>query len=445
MNSVIVPRQYRPLFDPTITEIVESSGRCSAKSTSNEIAAVCLMLQSKFNNVWYCRAEKGDIRETVFSSLISTIQLMGLEKSFSWSLSPFTVKCLKTGATCYFSGINGKTNDDVTATKGFTPLNKTLAMCILDEADQVKHENHITAWESTAVRFLQPNGKIVFAYNPPMSKSHWAHLFFDRKVKNGATKIYATWEDIRGLLSRKTIASIEKYRQDEPDYYRYWYLGESVTFKGMVYPQFDRKRHMTHLFQHLHNGDRVSELIFGVDEGSVFDSTCVTPIAVMYSGLAIVLGCFENDPVQTGAQAPSAQSKDLIAYRNRFFARFPFLQYIPRRWNFESAEAGQNLMNQFIADTGGTEDCLPVRNKNIMGDVKRIRSMLNEGILLFHMDYSNPVPDPDDCEKLMTDIENYVFDERTNTIKKGQRDDTIDSLEYGTKLIYDMAIQTINA
>ena len=96
-------------------------------------------------------------------------------------------------------------------------------------------------------------------------------------------------------------------------------------------------------------------------------------------------------------------------------------------------------MNQFVADTGGTEDCMPVRNKSIMGDIKRVRSMLQEKVLLFHVDGE---PDEDSAEKLMSDIENYVFDEKTNTVKKGQRDDTIDSLEYGTKLIYDMPIQT---
>ena len=74
-----------------------------------------------------------------------------------------------------------------------------------------------------------------------------------------------------------------------------------------------------------------------------------------------------------------------------------------------------------------------------MGDIKRVRSMLQEKVLLFHVDGE---PDEDSAEKLMSDIENYVFDENTNTVKKGQRDDTIDSLEYGTKLIYDMPIQT---
>ena len=433
MSNVIVPKQYAPLFLTGIHEIVEPSGRCTAKSTSNEIAAITLMTQSKYNNIWYCRAEKGDIRETVFSSMISTIQLMDLDKLFEWSLSPFQITCLATGAKCYFSGINGKTDDDVTATKGFTPQYKTLAMCILDEADQVKHPNHITAWESTAVRFLLPEGKTVYAYNPPMTKSHWAHRFFGDKVKNGATRIYATWEDIRALLNPKTIEIIEKFRKDDPEYYKYWYLGESVNFRGMVYPQFKREKHITNIFKLLSQGDRVSELILGLDEGTVNDSTCVTALAVMFSGKAVVLDCFENDPLVIGQQSPSEQSRALASFLNGLLTKFAFLQYVPRRWIFECAEGGQMLRLQFVADTG--EECLLVGNKNVMGDVKRVRSMLSEGILLFHCDINV------NTMQLVEDIENYVFDEKTNKIKAQQRDDTIDSMEYATKLYSDAPLQ----
>lgn len=433
MSNVIVPKQYAPLFLTGIHEIVEPSGRCTAKSTSNEIAAITLMTQSKYNNIWYCRAEKGDIRETVFSSMISTIQLMDLDKLFEWSLSPFQITCLATGAKCYFSGINGKTDDDVTATKGFTPQYKTLAMCILDEADQVKHPNHITAWESTAVRFLLPEGKTVYAYNPPMTKSHWAHRFFGDKVKNGATRIYATWEDIRALLNPKTIEIIEKFRKDDPEYYKYWYLGESVNFRGMVYPQFKREKHITNIYKLLSQGDRVSELILGLDEGTVNDSTCVTALAVMFSGKAVVLDCFENDPLVIGQQSPSEQSRALASFLNGLLRKFTFLQYVPRRWIFECAEGGQMLRLQFVADTG--EECLLVGNKNVMGDVKRVRSMLSEGILLFHCDINV------NTMQLVEDIENYVFDEKTNKIKAQQRDDTIDSMEYATKLYYDAPLQ----
>ena len=62
--------------------------------------------------------------------------------------------------------------------------------------------------------------------------------------------------------------------------------------------------------------------------------------------------------------------------------------------------------------------------------------MLAERVLLFHNDINV------NTRILIEDIENYVFDEKTNTVKKGQRDDTIDSLEYATKLYYDVPIET---
>ena len=434
MSNITVCKLYAPLVDDSVSEIVEPSGRSSAKSTSNEIVAIMLMCKSKYNNIWYCRAESGDLRTTVFSSMISTIQLMGLEKVFKWSLSPIQIKCLKTGAICYFSGINGKTDDDVTATKGFTPQRKTLAMCILDEADQVKHPNHITAWVSTATRFLLPNAKVVFAYNPPMSKSHWAHKFFGDKVRNGATRIYATWEDIRHLLTPRAIADIEKFKRDDPDYYRYWYLGEPVNFQGMVYPQFSREKHCVNIFNLLAFNPRlkVTELILGLDEGTVNDSTCVTPLAILNDGRAVVLDCLEIDPLKIGQQSPAQNSRHLLNFLTELFGKFPFLMNVQRRWIFENAEGGQMLRLQFIEDTG--EETYLVENKSIMGDIKRVRSMLSEGILFFHLaDNVNTIT-------LVEDIENYVFDEKTGDVKKQQRDDTIDSMEYATKLYYNAPI-----
>ena len=431
---VDVCEKYAPLFDPKISEIVEPSGRCSAKTTSNEIAAISLMMKSRLNNIWYCRAETGDIRQTIFSSFISTVQLMEVERYFSWSLSPIQITCTLTGAICYFSGINGKTDDDLTATKGFTPLTKTLAMCILDEADQVKHYNHITAWESTAARFLLPYGKMVYAYNPPMTRSHWSFKFFGDKVTNGATKIFATWLDIKGILNSKVIEIIEKFKKDDPEYYRYWYLGEPVNFKGMVYPQFRREKHCVNVYKLLAErpNDRVIEVIFGLDEGTVNDSTCVTVLAIFASGIAVVLDCLEIDPQKIGQQSPAQTSRLLVKFLTETLGKFAFLRYVPRRWIFECAEGGQMLRLQFNEDAG--EDTYLVTNKSVMGDIKRVRSMLSENILFFHMD--NNVT----TEQLVKDIENYVFDEKTGDIKKQQRDDTIDSLDYATKLYYNMPL-----
>ena len=75
------------------------------------------MLQFKCNNVWYCRAEKGDLRKIGYASLIATIQVMGLDDQFSYSLSPLMIRA-KSGAICYFSGINVQTESDLTQQRG---------------------------------------------------------------------------------------------------------------------------------------------------------------------------------------------------------------------------------------------------------------------------------------------------------------------------------------
>ena len=87
------------------------------------------------------------------------------------------------------------------------------------------------------------------------------------------------------------------------------------------------------------------------------------------------------------------------------------------------------LRNQFVDDFG--ENTCLVTKKSIWGDVKRVRNMLSEGVLYFHC-----APNTN-TDTLCKDIENYVIDEKTNDIKKDQREDSIDSMEYMTKLYYD--------
>ena len=156
----------------------------------------------------------------------------------------------------------------------------------------------------------------------------------------------------------------------------------------------------------------------------------------MYSGRAVVLDCFEKDPVETGGHAPTEQTRAIIEYRNKLLNTFPFLHTVSRHWIFDCAEAGQALMLQMQTDTNGFEECLPMFQKSIMGDIKRVRSMLNDGILLFH------VAENVNTITLVEDMESYIGDEKTGLPKKGQRDDTIDSLEYATKLYYDRPIIT---
>ena len=439
MNDIKIPKQFAPLFDDKVRKIIEDSGRSSGKTTTTEMAAVLAMVASGNNNIWYCRAEKGDLRKTIFSSMCATIQAMGLENRFEISLSPLEIRCVS-GAICYFSGINGKTEEDLNATKGFVPSRRKLKMFMVDEVNETKCLAHIIAAETTANKFLIEGGKIVYMYNPPPLKTHYIHAWAANEIRNGATRIYTTWKDIFTLLKPATIEEINQMRQTDTLFYRYWYLGEVVNFAGMVYPQLKRKTHCINVYTLLANGDRMLELILGVDEGTVNDSTCVSALAVMASGKVVVVDLYEYSPTdrtggqgESGALSPSEQSRRIYTFLGNLLAKFPSLQRAPRMWIFESAEGGQMLRNQFVEDYG-EPTCL-VEKKSIWGDVKRVRNMLSEEILLFHLDANV------NTETLVRDIESYIIDEKTNDIKKGQREDTIDSLEYATKLYYDRPIR----
>lgn len=430
------------LADMGVDEYILNSGRVSGKTQHDEIALINDIVTGK-GDVWYTRSEDGDIRSSIFTSTLSTIALMGFSYSnktgadFKVSYSPFEIT-YRNGNKIQFFAIN----KDINRTKGKVAPSGKLQRVIVEEANEPDSGMYIDALVSTAVRFFDVGSKVVYRYNPPMTKQHWCFDYFTKRERKGAKRIYTTWESLacENLLTPATVAEILSTKKNDPLMYRYWYIGEVVNLSGSVYPQLSRQRHVVNFYSLLASGDRVSELCIGVDEGTVRDSTCCTAMAVMISGKAIVLDLYEYSPTdRTGTQgfvgqlAPTEQSRQIYGWLTRLLAIFPVLQNARRRWIFESAEGGQQLRNQFVSDFG--EETYLVLKKSIWGDVKRVRSMLAEDILFFHI-----APNVN-TETLLLDMENYVIDDKTNDIKKNQREDSIDSLEYATKLYFDQPIR----
>lgn len=427
------------LVDMGVSEIISSSGRVSGKTQHSEIAAVA-DVKDGFGDVWYVRSEEGDIRGSIFTSMLSTISKMGYSYSnkagadFKVSYSPFEITCNSNGNKIQFFAIN----KDINRTKGKVPPSGKLQRVIVEEANELDSGIYIDALLSTAVRFFDVGSKMVYQYNPPMTKQHWVFDYFRKRELKGAKRIYTTWEELarENLLTPATVAEILATKKTDPLMYRYWYLGEVVSLSGLVYPQFKREKHIVNIFNLIADGDYPTELICGLDEGTVNDSTCITALCIMASGKAVVVDLYEYSPTdrtagqnECGSLSPSEQSRRIFAWLEQLLHNFPHLQRVPRVWIFENAEGGQMLRAQFIQDYG--ENTCLVTKKSIWGDVKRVRNMLSEGILFFNCSPGT------NTMQLIDDIENYIIDEKTNDIKKNQREDTIDSLEYATKLYFD--------
>ena len=428
----IVPQPFAPLLKSTeengTHRFCVRGGRYSGKTTTVIQEALEGWLTIPGANIVLARVDDCDFKKTTFSTVVKEL--------YRFNIASFCKIPKRTGDIVFKPNGNiirfVATGGDEHRTKGLDFEIGYVHRYIHDEAQELNAEYEVKGAEKTLLRLMGDTTKWIYIYNPPPFRGEFANVYFPSLVRQGRAKeIYSSWHDIFKLLLPEVVAEIERDKRSDYNYYRYEYLGEITATNGLVYPQLRRDKHLKNIYEFFNEGDSVSELILGLDEGTINDSTCVTPLAVMRSGRAVVLDCFENDPLKTGQQSPSEQSRTIQIYLNKLLNHFGFLRTVRRRWIFESAETGQALMLQFVNDTHGFEDCVPVRNKSILGDIKRVRSMLSEGILFFHID-----PEVNTMQ-LVEDMENYVFDEKTNSIKKGQRDDTIDSLEYATKLYYD--------
>lgn len=434
MTAFPIPKPFKPLLDPNVRKIVEESGRSTGKTTTNETVALGLTLQSKYNNVLYMRAEQRDLRD-IFNSTLSTMQALEIDGYFDCKTSPFEITCLVTGAKIYFRGINGKTVDDLTATKGFTPQYKTLALAIFDEAQEVKCFNHVRAAETTANKFLLPHAKIVYAYNPPAMRNHWANIEFPRMVEKGVTKIYSTWEDIRGLLKQETIEQILETKENDPRHYDYWYLGKIVSLEGLVLYTFKRERNLISLdkFRSMvqYGGYAPLYIIYGVDSGVVKDPTAVCAWAVMSDATLVKLSTFYLNPKDRDEPIPnSEQCSEILNWYQRFHAQMqaygiPMPTAYNECWVFDSAVVTQDLMIELRNKSGFY--CIAVENKNIERDIKRLQNGYFRGMF--------KVLDIPENEPSIKEVESFSYDEN-NKIPDGQADHTIDADKYATAHYY---------
>jgi len=432
--KAIIPEPFEPLVNPKVRKIIEESGRSSGKSTTNETVAAGLMMKSRKNNIWYCRAEKGDVRISVFNSFLATLNDMGIEKYFKYKLNPMEITCKLTGAVCYFGGINGKTKDDLNTTKGFVPQGRSLAMFILDEANEAKSYQHIRAAETTANKFLNEDGKIVYAYNPPPNLGHWAHSYFGKQIENGATKIYTTYKDIYKLLNPATIEEILTMKRDNPQQYKYWYLGQKISLEGLVLFTFSKEKNAIQIDNFkaaVQNGYQPLYVIYGVDSGVVKDPTAVCAWGIFPDGTLIKLSTFYLDPKQIGEPVPNTMQVDEITkWYGEFYEEMRSYGVIlpgayNEAWVFDSAVVTQDLMLEFANRTGFY--CKAVENKSIERDIKRLQNGYFRGVFKI-LDTPSNAPS-------FREINTFCYVEK-NEIPDGQDDHTIDADKYATAHYY---------
>ena len=435
----IINTAYVPLLNAQEARQVFFGGSSSGKSVFLAQRDVLDVMAGR--NILIARKVAKTIAKSVFNEALNAISSLGLSKHFSVNKSEFTITALNNNHQLLFVGL-----DDPEKVKSIRPKVGSLTDVRIEEATEIDQDDYKQLERRIRGKTGGKVKRITFSLNP-INKNHWLFKeFFATRFRDSDTIYRGVDARDNTLLIFKSThidnefleADDRKLLENETDpYWRQVYtLGNwGIAVGGRVYPMFSREKHITSIYQLAQGRNYITELIFGVDTAAAVNSTCAVPIAILASGHAVVLGLCEINPGRDGQKAPTAQSRDLHEFTKRLFNKFAplHLQHIKRTWIFDCDTSGQLVRSQFMGDYG--EECYLVSDKQQIADYMRMRSVLQESILYFHVD---GVIDDISTEQLMEDIEVYVLDEATSKPKKGQRNDIIKALEYGLKGYYNV-------
>lgn len=406
------------------------SGRVSGKTQHDEFAAARELPVGR-GDMWYCRSELGDIRNSIFTSMQNSIYELGFTLSdsnryadYHVSRSPFELTHNRTGNKIQFFAIN----KDINRTKGFVAPSGKLKRVMVEEANEVDDPKYLEALKSTAVRYYGGDTKVTFRLNPPETKQHWSVRYFDDLLKeDGTRKIYTTWEDLAkiNVLPPAAVAEIIKMRDTNPLFYRYWYLGEIVKLTGLVFPQFERERHCVHIDDYSAVADIVDRVIVAGDAANKNDATCFGYLCVLIDGSILLLDAMYYDPQENGQLDDVALAQMTCDWFDGVLAKYSGLS---RKKHFGTVDnANWNLMKMLeLSNAMGWFRWSPATDKHIVRDINRLRTLFRQGTLKLNLAADNAV----DC--VVKEIEGFVYDEKTGEIKRNQPDHGIDMLKYGT-------------
>lgn len=474
-KQITIPDIFKPLFIPNYTEterkkftaaykqelkrrilkgesveesevgiktIIQDGGRVSGKTKNGELATIPDFYGDK-GDVWYCRSEENTIRRSIFQSMQSTLYEQGYTLSnrsdtdFKISTAPFEIKCNATGNTMQFFAIN----KDINRTKAMTPPSGRLKRVILEEANEPDDGVYVDALRSTAIRYMDEMGKIVYQYNPPPSRNAWANKYYPQKVKSGAIRIHPSWMDIYELLDPVVIADIIQMKKEDPLHYAYWYGGEIVSLEGLVIWSFDRNKHLisvSELIQRIVNNINYQPtfMFYGVDSGLKNDATAISGWGVFPDGKLIKLSTFfldiakEKRKMGVKGISHTDQVQLMVDWFNGFIDDMARIGVtIPgqerSRWCFDGAALTQDLMLEFEKATRA--HTVAVTDKDIERDIARLINSYRSGMLQILNTPENMVS--------VEEYETFARDEE-NEIPEGQSDHTIDADKYATYEYY---------
>lgn len=338
------------------------------KSSVISLKLVKDFLEDDNGNVVCLRKVGKYLSTSVYEQIKWAIYMFGVQDEFHFGKSPLRITHKATKTAFYFYGV-----DDPVKLKSTTIAKGYVMALWFEELAEFDGVEDIDIVEDTFIRQdlgEEKEVKVYYSYNPPRNPYAWVNEWRDSKANDPDYFLHhSTYlEDEKGFLSGQLLRKIETYKQNDPDYWRWMYLGEVIGLGDMVY----NMNHF-HWLDELPSDDDLLLIDIAIDSGYQTSATSFGAYGLTKKGNVIRLDGYYYSPAnKVNKKAPSDFSQDLWEFAQKMTQTYG--RHIDK-WTIDSAEGA--LRNQFYKDYGIALHPIPKKKKVNM--IENVQDLLAQG------------------------------------------------------------------
>ncbi|QHJ80565.1 MAG: hypothetical protein [Caudoviricetes sp.] len=402
-------------------EVIAKGGRGSFKSS---VISQLLLLKMKHfamlgykANVVCIMSNATDLRDAVYKQIVWAIEKYGMLDEFNYGKSKLEIEHKKSGSTFYFYGA-----DNPNKLKS-NRVGDVIGLWYEECANMKSPEVFDTA-NPTFIR-QKPDylAKVqtYYSYNPPKNPYDWVNEWLEEKSKDSNVFIdHSTYlDDELGFTTEQQLRQIETFKKNDPDYYRWLFLGEIVGLGTSIYDM--DLFHKIDSLDKLPEDDHVVMLKFSADVGHSVSATTVGCYGITYQRRVVVLDTYYYSPQgKSNKKSPSDLAPEIYEFISRMRDKYP---YYVAGMIMDSAE--QALRNEYHKRYG--VDWKNVRKLKNVDMVDRVQNVLAQGKVFY-------LPTENNEKYFIKEHQKYQWDERTLQSEKPEvvkvDDHTVDQFKY---------------
>ena len=315
--------------------VVCKGGRGSFKSSVISLKLVTMMMfyiaMGKTVNVICIRENQQYLRDSVYNQILWAMSILGVESEFRTRVSPMVIQHIRTGSTFYFYGANDpmKLKSNIVG---------NVVAVWFEEFSNLKNVNVFDQSVPTFIRqkpdFVK-DVKIFISYNPPRNPYAWVNEWVTQRETDPDYFIDSSTylDDELGFTTKQQLDLIEKYKQNDPDYYRWLYLGEAVGLGTQVY-----NMKLFKVVDRIPDDEYITDIFYGMDTGFMVSATACVACAFTNKYNVYVLDTFYYDPTKYERKlSASEQAERVHDFINQITDKYGVL---PCNQTIDSADGG---------------------------------------------------------------------------------------------------------